>query len=92
MSILTAPIAEANDFVLSQNPWKPSLTSLSSYKAGQPSIARAREESDNIFNEYNSLLSKFSNCENFEIFPFREQKYRAKIGKFTCKKELSRFP
>ena len=42
-SILTAPIAEANDFVLSENPWKPSLTSFSSRRPRKPSIARALE-------------------------------------------------
>ena len=43
ISILTAPIAEANDFVLRGNPWKPFLTSFPSYSPRKPSIARARE-------------------------------------------------
>ena len=63
ISILTAPIAEENDFVLSQNPWKPFPTSFSSYRARKPSIARARQalkKSDNKSNK-NSNFAKISN-------------------------------
>ena len=63
ISILTAPIAEENDFVLSQNPWKLFPTSFSSYRARNPSIARARQalqKSDNKSNK-NSNFAKTSN-------------------------------
>ena len=63
ISILTAPIAEENDFVLSQNPWKPFPTSFSSYRARKPSIARARQalqKSDNK-SDKNSNFAKISN-------------------------------
>ena len=67
------------------------LLCLSSYKAGKPSIARAREESDNIFNEYNSFLSKFSNCEDFEIFPSGNRNIERKLENLHAKRNSTVF-
>ena len=89
ISILTAPIAEENDFILSQNPWKPFPTSFSSYRARKPSIARARQALQKSDNKSNKNLNFAKNFElkTLKVFNFPSKSNQHKNSK-QKKKEI----
>ena len=83
ISILTAPIAEENYFILSQNPWKPFPTSFSSYRARKPSIARARQALQKSDNKSNKSLNFAKNFElkTLKVFNFPSKSNQHKNSK-----------